>query len=73
MRSTGEDAGIRRAEVVAALSLATDLALGAPTDFALRTCVLAMRLGEALKLGDEELGEVYWYGLLRHVGCNAEN
>ena len=65
--------GVRRAEVVAALSLATDLALGAPTDFAMRTCVLAMRLGEALKLPHEELREVYWYGLSRHVGCNAES
>ena len=40
---------------------------------ALRSCVLAMRLGEALNLSDEELNEVYWTSLLRHVGCSAES
>ncbi|MEX2127758.1 MAG: HD domain-containing phosphohydrolase [Xanthobacteraceae bacterium] len=31
-----------------------------------------MRLGEALGLGDDELGEIYHHSLLRYVGCNAE-
>jgi ketosteroid isomerase-like protein len=37
---------IRAAEVVGALSLATDLGTGQPLEHALRTAVLAVRLGE---------------------------
>jgi HD-GYP domain-containing protein (c-di-GMP phosphodiesterase class II) len=64
---------IRRAEIIAALSLATDLAVGQPMENALRSCVLAMRLGEALGLRHRDLFAVYWSALLRHVGCNAES
>ncbi len=64
---------IRRAEVIAVLSLATDLAMGQPMENALRSCVLAMRLGEALGLAPGDMLAVYWSALLRHVGCNAES
>ncbi len=40
------EAPIRAAEVVGALSLATDLGTGQPHEHALRTAVLAVRLGE---------------------------
>lgn len=63
---------IRLAEVVAALSLATDLGMGQPLEFALRSCVLAVRLGETLGLDDQTLREVYYQALLRYIGCNAE-
>src|SRR4051794_38119275 len=72
MRSIPSTA-IRRAEIIAALSLATDLAVGQPMDNALRSCVLAMRLGEAIGLGRADMLAVYWSALLRHVGCNAES
>jgi HD-GYP domain-containing protein (c-di-GMP phosphodiesterase class II) len=67
------DSGVRRAEIIAALSIASDLAVGQPMEHGLRSCVLAMRLGEALGFGSEALSEAYWYALLRHVGCNAES
>lgn len=57
---------------MAALSLATDLGMGQPLEYALGVCVLAVRLGEALGLGESELREVYCLALLRHIGCNAE-
>src|ERR1700680_1407267 len=63
---------IRLAELVAALSLATDLGMGQPLEYALCVCVLAVQLGEALGLGESELREVYYLALLRHIGCNAE-
>ncbi len=63
---------VRLAEVVAALSLATDLAMGQPLEHALCSCILAVRLGDALGLGDDELHEVYYQALLRYIGCNAE-
>jgi HD-GYP domain-containing protein (c-di-GMP phosphodiesterase class II) len=70
--ATAGQTGLRRAEVIAALSLATDLSMGQPVEFALKSCVLGMRLGEALGLNAEDLSQVYYQSLLRYVGCNAE-
>src|SRR5689334_23222500 len=63
---------IRLAELIAALSLATDLGMGQPLEHALCSCVLAVRLGEALGFVEGELREVYYQALLRYIGCNAE-
>jgi HD-GYP domain-containing protein (c-di-GMP phosphodiesterase class II) len=63
---------IRLAELMAALSLATDLGMGQPLEWALSSCVLAVRLGESLGLDDPELRGVYYQALLRYIGCNAE-
>ena len=67
-----QHAPVRLAEVIAALSLATDLAMGQPMAFALRSCVLSVRLGEALGYDDAQLSEIYYQALLRYIGCNAE-
>lgn len=48
----------RLAELIAALSLATDLGMGQPMGHALRTCLLAQGLGRELGLKEEELAEV---------------
>jgi HD-GYP domain-containing protein (c-di-GMP phosphodiesterase class II)/DNA-binding CsgD family transcriptional regulator len=63
---------IRLGELMAALSLATDLGMGQPLEWALCACVLAVRLGDTLGLGEEQLREVYYQALLRYIGCNAE-
>src|SRR5205823_14002808 len=63
---------IRLAELMVALSLATDLGMGQPMEYALCVCVLSVRLGEALGLSEDELHEIYYLALLRHIGCNAE-
>jgi HD-GYP domain-containing protein (c-di-GMP phosphodiesterase class II) len=65
-------APIRLAELIAALSLATDLGMGQPLEYALCSCVLAVRLGEALGFNESELREVYYLALLHHLGCTAE-
>src|SRR5438552_2990838 len=57
---------------MAALSIATDLGMGQPLESALCSCVVAMRLGEALNLNDEALRDVYYQALLRYIGCNAD-
>ena len=51
---------------------ATDLATGQSRDFALRSCVLAMRLAEVAGLDDHERRNVYHQALLRYIGCNAD-
>src|SRR5690349_4325595 len=63
---------IRLAELMAALSLATDLGMGQPLEYALCACVLAVRLGEAVGLDEGGLRAVYYQALLRYIGCNAE-
>src|SRR5690606_11589608 len=63
---------IRLAELVAALSLATDLGTGQPLEHALRTCLLATVAGEQLGLRSSALGDVYYLALLRFVGCTAD-
>jgi HD-GYP domain-containing protein (c-di-GMP phosphodiesterase class II) len=65
--------GVALAEVVAALSLATDLAMGMPLETGLSVCRVAMGLADEAGLDDEERARVYYVALLRHVGCTAEN
>jgi HD-GYP domain-containing protein (c-di-GMP phosphodiesterase class II) len=63
---------VRLAEVVASLSLATDLAGGLPLEQGLRRSLLAVWLGENLSLSDDELSDVYYVALLGTVGCSVE-
>jgi HD-GYP domain-containing protein (c-di-GMP phosphodiesterase class II) len=64
-------ASARLAELVAALSLATDLGLGQPMEHELRACLLALRLGERLGMGSEERHDLFFVALLRWVGCTG--
>ena len=66
------NSGVRLAELMAALSLATDLGMGQPMEFALSSCILGVRLAEKCGYSDEALREVYYQALLRYIGCNAE-
>ena len=54
-----------------ALSMATDLGMGQPLETALRSCVVAVRLGEAMGLDARALRDAYYYALLRYIGCNV--
>jgi HD-GYP domain-containing protein (c-di-GMP phosphodiesterase class II) len=62
---------LRLAELIAALSLATDIGTGEPMEKALRACLLAVRLGETLGLSDADLRDLYYLTLLRFIGCTA--
>lgn len=63
---------VRRADFLMVLAYATDLATGQSRDFALRSCVLAMRLAKAADLDTNERRNVYHQALLRYIGCNAD-
>jgi HD-GYP domain-containing protein (c-di-GMP phosphodiesterase class II) len=63
---------VRRADFLMALAYATDLATGHSRDFALRSCVLAMRLAKIAKLDQQLSRAVYHQALLRYIGCNAD-
>jgi putative nucleotidyltransferase with HDIG domain len=64
---------LRLAELIAALSLASDLGLGQPMAHALRTCLIAIHLGRVLGLPDDQLADTYYTTLLRFVGCTSDS
>jgi HD-GYP domain-containing protein (c-di-GMP phosphodiesterase class II) len=64
---------IRAAELVGALSLATDLGTGQPLEHALRTAVLAVRLGDLAGASPAELTDTYYVGLLHASGCTSNS
>ncbi len=53
---SGQDSGLRLAELVAAFSLATDLGMGQPMEHVLRSWLIAVRLGERLDIEAEAGG-----------------
>jgi HD-GYP domain-containing protein (c-di-GMP phosphodiesterase class II) len=65
------DDRIRLAELMAALSLATDLGVGQPLEHELGVCLSALELADRLSCTAEECSEVYYVALLAHVGCTA--
>ena len=58
-RPSGGQATVRAAEVIGAMSIATDLGTGQPLEHALRTAILAVRLGELAGLSPPELVDAY--------------
>jgi HD-GYP domain-containing protein (c-di-GMP phosphodiesterase class II) len=62
---------LRLAEIIASLSLATDLGNAFPLEKALRNTVLAVGLGQAVGLSGQDLSDVYYLSLLRYLGCTA--
>src|SRR5437660_3787554 len=63
---------LRLAELMAALSMATDLAMGQPVEQAMASCIVAVRLGERAGLDRAQLRDTYYQALLRYIGCNAD-
>jgi HD-GYP domain-containing protein (c-di-GMP phosphodiesterase class II) len=64
---------VRLAELVASLSLATDLGLGQPMEHILRSCTLGLRIGEDVGLDESERAVVYYVALLAWLGCHADS
>lgn len=70
MKRSGE--GVQLAELVAALSLATDLGLGQPQEHIIRQTLIAMRVAELEGLSEEERAAIFYVSLLAWVGCVAD-
>jgi HD-GYP domain-containing protein (c-di-GMP phosphodiesterase class II) len=62
---------VRAADVIAALSLATDLGMSLPLEHGLESTLFAMRLAERLGVNSETAFETYYTCLLFYVGCTA--
>jgi HD-GYP domain-containing protein (c-di-GMP phosphodiesterase class II) len=68
--STG--ARVRLAEIVAMISLGTDLGMGQSMEHVMRQSVIALRLAERLGLDEATRAVVYYAGLLGWVGCHVD-
>jgi type VI secretion system secreted protein VgrG len=62
---------IRLAELTGAVARAADAGIGFPPETSLRLCLVAVALGRATGLSNEDLRDVYHAALLRHAGCTA--
>ena len=64
---------VRVSEVLSAMSFALDLTEGQPMGHALRSCLIGVRLGEALGLNLEERRDLYYALLLKDAGCSSNS
>jgi putative nucleotidyltransferase with HDIG domain len=65
-------AAVSAGEVLAALSLATDLGTDQPLEHGLRTAVLCSRLAVAAGGGDDLAADAYHLGLVHSIGCTSD-
>ena len=63
---------LRLAELLASVSLATDLGTGQRPGHALRTCTIAAALVEEMGCGLDEVRTVHQFALLRFLGCTSD-
>jgi DNA-binding CsgD family transcriptional regulator len=63
--------GVRLAELLATVSLASDLAHDVPAESALRDALLSVRLARLAGWSNHDLSDVYYLALLYHVGCTG--
>ena len=64
--------GARLAELLAVLSLGTDLGMGQPMEHVLRQCLISLRLARRLGLDEADCEVVYYTALLAWVGCHVD-
>jgi hypothetical protein len=63
---------VRAAEVIGALSLATDLGLGVPLEHGLHSTLVGLRLCEHLGVDAATASQTYYACLLFYVGCTVD-
>jgi len=63
---------LRLSELLASVSLATDLGTGQPLGHALRTCTIATALAKEMGCGPEDVRTVHHFALLRFLGCTSD-
>jgi HD-GYP domain-containing protein (c-di-GMP phosphodiesterase class II)/DNA-binding CsgD family transcriptional regulator len=62
---------VRLADLLAAVSVATDLGMGQEPEKAIRACLVATALARRMGTPEAEVADVYYTALLRHLGCTA--
>ena len=64
---------LRLAELVATLSLASDIGVGQPYEHAQRAAIGAVLIGEAMGASESDLKDTYYLTLLRFIGCVGDD
>ena len=62
---------VRLTDLLAAVSVATDLGMGQEPEKAIRACLVATALARRMGTPETEVSDVYYTALLRHLGCTA--
>lgn len=62
---------VRLADVLAAVSVATDLGMGQAPEKAIGACLVATALARRMDVPEADVSDVYYAALLRHLGCTA--
>lgn len=65
------DGDLRLADLLAALSVATDLGMGHEPEKAVCACLLATELARTCDLPEPQVRDVYYTSMLQHLGCTA--
>jgi len=63
--------GVRLAELLATVSLASDLAHDVPAESALKDALISVRLARLAGWSRDQLSDAYYLALLYHVGCTG--
>jgi HD-GYP domain-containing protein (c-di-GMP phosphodiesterase class II)/DNA-binding CsgD family transcriptional regulator len=72
MSARSAETRVRLAELIAMISLGTDLGMGQPMEHVMRQSLIALRLAERLGLDDATRAVVYYVGLISWVGCHVD-
>src|SRR5262245_34598090 len=67
------DGVVRQSEVLAGLSYALDLTEGQRPGHAVRSCLIGMRLAEALSLPREDRASLFYALLMKDLGCSSNS
>ena len=62
---------VKLSTVLSAMSYALDLTEGQPQGHAARSCLLGMRLAEALQLSPDERSDLFYALLMKDAGCSS--
>src|ERR1700732_3642686 len=73
MVAGGAGSWVGMAELLATLSLGTDLGLDRLTDHVIRQTLVSMRLAEVVGMDPAERDAMYYAGLLAWVGCHVDS
>lgn len=62
-----------KAAILSALSMALDLVEGQPEGHAVRSCAIALRIGDALGLPETEMHSLFYAAILKDSGCSSNS
>jgi HD-GYP domain-containing protein (c-di-GMP phosphodiesterase class II) len=62
---------VRLADMLGALAFASDLAFGVELEDGARSCLIAVRIAEHMRLSRDQVASVYYTALLKDAGCTA--